>query len=491
MTSVTIRRRPVQVSDPLDCLIALREVVGQSSAFLFESLAGPSIDTRNSLIGITGLLEISVYRGRVTLNGLPEVRQRTHAALLDAGVVRVLGEELVLSDDDALWRLPRAVDAVFDFERDPDEFGFGLLVYYGYDAVRYIEQLPRTIPDGDDPVPDAIFSLVHGLVKVDLETSSAVVTIAESQLWSGPDIDRLVQRIEAATGSEHAEDIDPVPVPLPIAVTDDVDEAEFVRRANTCLDHIRVGDIYQVQLGHEITVNTDADHMDVYRRLRWRNPSPYMCLLPIADRVVVGASPELFVRAGGGTVTMRPIAGTARRHESEEENARAVQGLLADPKERAEHIMLVDLCRNDLGRIAEPMSVDVPDLMVIETYSHMFHLVSNVSARAQAQYDVYDVIRASFPAGTMTGAPKVRAMEIIEGLEASRRGLYAGSFGIIGFGGWSILGLAIRMAVHSEGSYSLRASAGVVADSVPSNEWRETLTKLGATYWAVTGGELE
>ena len=153
--------------------------------------------------------------------------------------------------------------------------------------------------------------------------------------------------------------------------------------------------------------------------------------------------------------------------------------------------MLVDLCRNDLGRIAEPMSVDVPDLMVIETYSHMFHLVSNVSARAQAQYDVYDVIRASFPAGTMTGAPKVRAMEIIEGLEASRRGLYAGSFGIIGFGGWSILGLAIRMAVHSEGSYSLRASAGVVADSVPSNEWRETLTKLGATYWAVTGGELE
>ena len=489
MTSVTIRKKPVQVSDPLDCLIALREAVGQSSAFLFESLAGPSIDTRNSLIGITGLLEISVHRGRVTLKGLPRVRQSTQAALLDAGVVRVVEEELVLCDDDALWRLPRAVEATFDFEGDPDEFGFGLLVYYGYDAVRYIEQLPRTIPDGDDPVPDAVFSLVHGLVNVDLETNTAVITIAESPIWPGLDIEQLVEQIEA-TGSRHDDDGAPVPVPPPIGITDDVDEAEFVRRANMCLEHIRLGDIYQVQLGHEITVKTDADHMDVYRRLRWRNPSPYMCLLPIADRVVVGASPELFVRAGGGTVTMRPIAGTTRRHESEDENVRAVRGLLADPKERAEHIMLVDLCRNDLGRIAEPMSVDVPDLMVVETYSHMFHLVSNVSARVQDHFDVYDVIRASFPAGTMTGAPKVRAMEIIEGLETSRRGLYAGSFGIIGFGGWSILGLAIRMAAHSAGSYSLRASAGVVSDSVPSNEWRETLTKLGATYWAVTGEEL-
>jgi anthranilate synthase component 1 len=187
---------------------------------------------------------------------------------------------------------------------------------------------------------------------------------------------------------------------------------------------------------------------------------------------------------------MRPIAGTARRQASDEGDAQAIGRLLDDPKERAEHIMLVDLCRNDLSRIAEPMSVDVPDLMVVEKYSHVFHIVSNVTARVRQHFDVYDVIRASFPAGTMTGAPKVRAMEIIENLESSRRGLYAGSFGLVGFGGWSILGLAIRMAVHSEGRYSLRASAGVVSDSTPANEWRETFDKLAATYWAVTGEEL-
>jgi anthranilate synthase component 1 len=187
---------------------------------------------------------------------------------------------------------------------------------------------------------------------------------------------------------------------------------------------------------------------------------------------------------------MRPIAGTARRSGDEAEDALAVEALLADAKERAEHIMLVDLCRNDLGRIATPMSVDVPDLMIVESYSHMFHIVSNVTAQLGVDSDVYDVIRAGFPAGTMTGTPKVRAMEIIESLETSRRGLYAGSFGVVGFGGWSVLGLAIRMAVHAEDSYRLRASAGIVADSDPRSEWNETLTKLGATYWAVTGEEL-
>lgn len=490
MIRVTIRAEPVIVGSPLGCLLAVREEVGERNAFLLESLAGPAIDASSSLIGITGLLEISVYRGHITMVGLPQLVKRVEDAVLSAGVAREADNNLVLVDADALWQLPRVIDAIFDFERDPETFGFGLLVYYGYDAVRYIEQLPRTIEDSELSVPDAVFSLVHALISIDRRAATARFISAESTEWPELDLVDLIDKIERTRDADLRADGALVSVPLASAVYDDVVEEEFLRRAEICLEHIQAGDIYQIQIGHEITVSTSADPLDVYRRLRWRNPSPYMSILPVAGMVVVGASPELFVRIEQGEVTMRPIAGTARRQHTDAANFAVVESLLGDPKERAEHIMLVDLCRNDLGRIAEPMSTEVRELMRIETYSHMFHIVSNVTARIDAQYDVYDVIRASFPAGTMTGAPKVRAMEIIESLETSRRGLYAGSFGVVGFGGWSVLALSIRMAVHSCGTYRLRASAGIVADSSPAAEWNETLTKLGATYWAVTGEEL-
>jgi anthranilate synthase component 1 len=294
-----------------------------------------------------------------------------------------------------------------------------------------------------------------------------------------------------ASAQPISKQVDPVQVPTPSSIVDDVSPEEYIRRAELCLEHIRVGDIYQVQLGHEMTITTAADDISVYRRLRWRNPSPYMSVIPLAGRVILGASPELFIRFEDGLATMRPIAGTARRGSDEDSNAIAVERLLSDPKERAEHIMLVDLTRNDLGRVAVPMTVEVVDLMIIEAYSHMYHIVSNVTSLIVDGKDVYDVIKACFPAGTMTGAPKVRAMEIIESLVSSRRGLYAGSFGLIGFSGWSVLGLAIRMVVRSDDRYVLRASAGIVADSDPAKEWNETLTKLGATYWAVVGKEIQ
>ena len=490
MISVNIRTEPMLVGSPLECLLAVREEVGERNAFLFESLAGPAVDARSSLIGITGLLEVSVHDGEVSMKGLPALIKLVSNALRAAGVAHGPGGSLVLVDGDALWQLPRVIDAQFDFARDPGAFGFGLLVCYGYDAVGYIEQLPRTIEDSAHTVPDAVFSLVHGMISIDLSTATAAVVAAESSEWPELDLRALKDIIERTADTDHQSEDAPVAVPPASAISDDVIEEDYLRRAEICLEHIRLGDIYQVQLGHEITVTSAADHLDVYRRLRWRNPSPYMCVLPVAGMIVVGASPELFVRIEGGEVTMRPIAGTARRQGCDEANEGVVNALLNEPKERAEHIMLVDLCRNDLGRIAEPMSTEVRDLMLVETYSHMFHIVSNVTARVDKRFDVYDVIRASFPAGTMTGAPKVRAMEIIESLETSRRGLYAGSFGVVGFGGWSVLGLAIRMAVHSDGTYRIRASAGIVADSSPQSEWNETLTKLGATYWAVTGEEL-
>ena len=475
----------VQVGEPLDAFVALRELVGEEQVFLLESLAGPVADTRASLVGVTGLLEVQVHRSRVTLTGVPDLVDAATDALTSAGVVASGDDGLRLTGDEGLWQLPRVLDAMFDVERDPARFGFGLLVFHGYDAVRYIERLPRLIPDPPDPAPDAVFTLVRALVSVDLSARSATLTLASVPGWPELRTADVVAALEAPAPA-----VPGTGVPAPDAVRDDITPPEYVARVEQALEHVRLGDIYQVQVGHEIAITTAADDMAVYRRMRERNPSPYMSLLPIAGRVVVGASPELFLRLEGRTATMRPIAGTARRSGDPERDAAAVERLLADPKERAEHVMLVDLCRNDMGRVSVPGTVSVDDFMIIESYSHLFHIVSSVTSTVRAEHDVYDLIRAGFPAGTMTGAPKVRAMEIIEELESSRRGLYAGSFGLIGFGGWTILGLAIRMTVRTGDRYVIRASAGVVADSTPEGEWAETLTKMSAAYWAVTGEEL-
>nr|WP_269778580.1 anthranilate synthase component I family protein [Microlunatus antarcticus] len=479
----------VETSDPLAAYVALRDLVGEEQVFLLESLAGPIADTRASLAGVTGLLEVQVHRSRVTFTGVPDLVTAAADALVHGGVTQPDGAGFRLTSDAGLFDLPRVLDAMFDVERDAERFGFGVLVFHGYDAVRYIERLPRLIDDPPEPAPDAVFALVRALVEIDLTEQTGRLTLASSPGWPELELPAVVAALEVLPTAL------PEPaVPAPLGVVDDTTQAEFVEHAQQALEHIRVGDIYQVQVGHAITVRTQADELTVYRRMRERNPSPYMSLMPIAGRTVVGASPELFLRLEGRTATMRPIAGTARRSGDAARDELAVERLLSDPKERAEHVMLVDLCRNDMGRVSVAGSVSVDDFMVIEAYSHLFHIVSSVSSTVRAEHDVYDVIRAGFPAGTMTGAPKVRAMEIIEELETSRRGLYAGSFGLIGFGGWTILGLAIRMTVRTgtgdDRAYVLRASAGVVADSTPDGEWAETLTKMGAAYWAVTGEEL-
>jgi anthranilate/para-aminobenzoate synthase component I len=283
---------------------------------------------------------------------------------------------------------------------------------------------------------------------------------------------------------------DPGPV-APIGDLRTTTTAErFQRNVEIALAHIRRGDIYQVQLGHEVAIPYDGDDLDVYRRMRDTNPSPYMGFIPLPGLTVLAASPELHVLMFGGTATMRPIAGTIRRAADPEADAAAAHELRSSDKERAEHVMLVDLCRNDLGRMAVTGSVDTAEMMTVETYPHVFHLVSTVTARVAPGCDVYDVIRATFPAGTMTGAPKIRAMEIIEELEDSRRGIYAGIFGVIGFGGFADLALCIRTVIRDADGLRTRASAGVVAGSSPAGEWAETLAKLRSSVWAITGEEL-
>ncbi|MFD0629391.1 anthranilate synthase component I family protein [Streptomyces sanglieri] len=250
--------------------------------------------------------------------------------------------------------------------------------------------------------------------------------------------------------------------------------------------------MYQIQIGHRIDVESGLEPFEVYRRLRGRNPSPYMYLVPRDGRTVIGASPEVLFRTEGGKVVMRPIAGTAPRSGDPGVDEARVARLVADEKERAEHVMLVDLCRNDVGRVCLPGTLEAHGLMTVETYSHVFHLVSTVEGTLAPEDDTWSVLRATFPAGTVTGAPKIRAMEIIEELESEPRGMYAGAVGLVDLRGWSQLALCIRTIVHDgrSGTYSTQSCAGIVADSSPGAEWRETLHKMGAAYWALTGEEL-
>ncbi|MGI3784786.1 MAG: chorismate-binding protein, partial [Janthinobacterium lividum] len=306
--AVDLETVPVEASDPLAAYVALRDLVGDQHVFLLESLAGPIADTRASLAGVTGLLEVQVHRSRVTFTGVPALAEAAAAALVQAGVTEPDGDAFRLTSDAGLFDLPRVLDAMFDVERDPGRFGFGLLVFHGYDAVRYIERLPRLIDDPPEPAPDAVFALVRARVEIDLTELTGRLTVASSPGWPELDVAAVVTALEALPAPLP----EPVP-PEPLAVTDDTTREEFVAHAEQALEHIRVGDIYQVQVGHAITVRTPVDELTVYRRMRRRNPSPYMSLLPVAGRVVVGASPELFLRIEGRTATMRPIAGTARR----------------------------------------------------------------------------------------------------------------------------------------------------------------------------------
>ena len=488
MIDVDVRQADLTPNSAVAWYLAAAQQEGVENVFLLESLSGPVADTRSSMVGVTGLLEVVIYCGTVEMTGRAAVVDAARRALVEEGVIVDQEGRDVLAESDSLWQLGRTLSRVFSFERNSEGYDFGLRAFFGYDAVRYIERLPRTIRDADRPLPDAAFSLIRALFSVDPVTEQTTVSIAECELWPHLDLEGICTNLGGADAARQFDE-QPGRVPRPTSVRDELTRDEYIDKAAVCLRHIEHGDIFQIQLGHEMVIQSEARPIEVYRRLRWRNPSPYMCLVPLPGSTTVGASPELFVRTTGREAVMRPIAGTARIAARDDDD-KVIRDLQLNEKERAEHIMLVDLCRNDLGRVAEPQSINVDELMKVESYSHLHHLVSNVRATMAPDVDVFDAIRAGFPAGTMTGAPKVRAMEIIETLEESRRGLYAGAFGVIGFGGWSVLALGIRMAVHTAGEYRIRASAGIVSDSMPEAEWRETLTKMAVTYWSVTGDEL-
>jgi anthranilate synthase component 1 len=375
-------------------------------------------------------------------------------------------------------------------------FWGGAVGYFGYDVVRLIERLPHA-PQDDRGLPDAVFMLTGTVLVIDnlfnraravvaVETEGVSQSELEKRYTSAvQELGRLTRRLRDEKG----------PAPLDLAdPSGDADDpfgstttrGEYEDGVRRVQEYIRAGDAFQVVLSQRLSVPLAARPFDLYRALRTLNPSPYLFFLELDGVRLIGSSPEVMVRLVEGRVTVRPIAGTRRRGRNAAEDEALAADLLADPKEVAEHLMLLDLGRNDVGRVARWGTVRVPQRMVIEKYSHVLHLVSTVEGELRDGMSAVDVFRASFPAGTVSGAPKVRAMEIIDELEPRRRGPYAGAVGHFGYGGHTMdTAIAIRTVVAWDGQAHVQAGAGIVADSQPAAEYEETLNKARALLRAV------
>jgi len=358
----------------------------------------------------------------------------------------------------------------------------GLVGYFGYETARWLE--PRLGAHAHKPdaigCPDALFLLSEEIAVVDNLSGKLYLVVFADPAKAGAYQDAQARLRELLGALRLPLPLKPQEPVAPSAPESNVGAQAFQAAVERAKRYIYDGDIMQVVLSQRMTQRFDAPPLALYRALRALNPSPYMFYFDFGEFHVIGASPEILVRLEGEAVTVRPIAGTRRRGADAEEDARLAAELLADPKERAEHVMLVDLGRNDVGRVATIGSVKVTETMTIERYSHVMHIVSNVEGRLKPGLDALDVLAATFPAGTVSGAPKLRAMEIIDELEPEARGVYAGAVGYLGFTGDMDLAIAIRTAVLKDNALYVQAGAGIVADSVPEAEWQETCNKARA-----------
>ena len=433
---------------PVSAYLKLRDL---RPRFLLESVEGGERLARYSFLGFGDALEVRMDADALSINGEARARPGDQQVYLDA-----LRE--------ALAAAPRPGPEV-----DGLPFAGGLVGVSGYDVVRLFERLPHTTSP-QKSVPDAAFAAPVSLLVFDHLTRRVAL------LHDGPEAERkalrkeVIRRLRGAIPSGNGR-------VTTSAATASFTEQEFSDRVNACKEYIAAGDIYQIVLSVLFRGSSDVEPFEVYRALRLLNPSPYMFFFEFGDLKVVGSSPEALVRLHGKTASLRPIAGTLPRGATAREDLANEQALLADPKEAAEHVMLVDLARNDLGRVATAGSVHVDPYRAIERYSHVMHIVSGVQGELADAYDQFDLFAASFPAGTLVGAPKVRAMEIIEEMETVGRGLYAGTAGYFGLSGDMDQAITIRTLVFSGDEYSFQAGAGIVADSVPLNEYREVLAK--------------
>jgi anthranilate synthase component 1 len=362
------------------------------------------------------------------------------------------------------------------------------LPFFSYDSTRRRESIPEK-NQKNDPLDDIFFGFYRDLIAFD-NREHRLLLIANIICSPGDDIEKAYQEALYRLGGiedRMAVRLQATHLTVKKSATpaSNFIRADFEAAVEKCRDYIKAGDIFQVVLSQRFTVGVEADPFDLYRILRVVNPSPYMYYLTVGDTAVIGASPEMLVRVENNTIEVRPIAGTRPRGRTESEDEALVKELLADPKERAEHIMLVDLGRNDVGRVAATGTIQVEEMMHIEKYSHVIHIVSNVKGELAKGRDAFDALFSCFPAGTLSGAPKIRAMEIIDELEPVKRGLYGGALGYIDWSGTMDTCIVIRTIVYRNGFATIQAGAGIVADSDPAREYNETLHKAGALFSAI------
>jgi anthranilate synthase component I len=469
--------------DGLTPVSAFRKLERSSPSFLFESVVGGEKVGRFSFLGTEPFLRFEA-RGREARVFDP----------LDPGAAPWTPTADPFVELEALLARYRAVHLP-----GLPRFVGGAVGYAAYDAVRYTERLPDAPPD-DRGLPDLSFAFYDRMVLFD-HIRKTVLVVAHAHLGDGVDprkaydeaaskVDALVARLAEPGPELPLDDID-TDGPVTLAR-----ESNFTREAyegvvRHCQEYIKAGDIFQVVPSQRFKVETTAQAFDIYRVLRVVNPSPFLFYLNFGDFHLIGSSPEILVRVEDGLVTVRPLAGTRRRGKDEAEDRALAEDLLADPKERAEHIMLVDLGRNDVGRVAEPSSVKLTDLMKVERYSHVMHITSNVTGKLAEGKTAFDALRAGLPAGTVSGAPKVRAMQIIDEVEPQRRGPYAGAVGYIDFTGNMDTCIALRTLVLVGQTAYVQAGGGVVYDSIPGDEYDETVNKASGLLKAIEIAETQ
>lgn len=442
---------PFDIAADLDTPVsAFLKLKSLRPRFLLESVEGGERLARYSFLGFGDAVEVQMDADTFSIDGKQQPRPKTQQEYL-AALRRVL----------EIAPRPQPADGL--------PFAGGLVGVSGYDVVRLFERLPENTLK-QTSVPDAAFMAPASLLVFDHLTRSVAI------LHDGPESERQALRTEVIKLLRGA--VPPSPENVSVtAAQASLTKEEFSERVEACKEHIAAGDIYQIVLSILFRGKTDVPPFQVYRALRLLNPSPYMFFFDFDDLQVVGSSPEALVKLNGDTASLRPIAGTLPRGSDRDEDEANEKALLADPKEAAEHVMLVDLARNDLGRVASAGSVHVDPYRSIERYSHVMHIVSGVQGELAAEFDQFDLFAASFPAGTLVGAPKVRAMQIIEEMEQVGRGLYAGTAGYFGLSGDMDQAITIRTLVFTGDEYSFQAGAGIVADSVPAREYQEVLAK--------------
>jgi anthranilate synthase component I, non-proteobacterial lineages len=464
-------------SDTLTPVSAFCKAGWTKNRFLFESVVGGEKVGRYSFMGGDPFLRIEAFGKEIVITEGDKVTR----SVVDDPLTEL--ESLIQKYQAVhLPGLPR--------------FLGGAVGYAGYDVVRYTEKLENP-PEDDRHLPDLSFGLHDAMIIFDHIRKITLVVVHARTDIDDPQrayeracarVDVLCQQLQDRDSGLAMPDVELDQAELP-NWTSNFTKEEFEQVVESAKDYIRAGDIFQVVLSQRLEVETDADPMDVYRALRVVNPSPFMFLLEAPQATLVGSSPEIMVRVEDGITTIRPLAGTRQRGRNEAEDEALAAELLADPKERAEHIMLIDLARNDVGRIAEYGSVRLSDVMVVEKYSHVMHITSNVTGKLKPGLTSLAALRAGLPAGTVSGAPKVRAMEIIDEFEKHRRGPYAGAVGYIDFTGNMDTCIALRTLVMMNGKAYVQVGAGIVADSIPESEYQETLNKARGQLKAIAVAE--